>query len=101
MIDTMRTLLFLLAAAAACAQDAAATRADWPHYGGTQYSWRYSALYQINAVNVARLAPVWLFQTGDYSENLHSTPIVINGVLYLITPQARVFALDAATAAVQ
>ena len=81
----------------ALAQDAGATRADWPHYGGTQFSWRYSALDQINTSNVKALTPVWLFQTGDYAENLQTTPIVENGVMYLITARARVFALDAAT----
>src|SRR5580704_1886319 len=41
--DSMRFLLVLFAMVTACAQDGA-TRADWPHYGGTQFSWRYSAL---------------------------------------------------------
>lgn len=73
------------------------TRADWPHYGGTQAAWRFSALAQINRSNVKSLAPAWMFQTGDYSDGLHSTPIVRDGVMYLITPRNQVFALDAAT----
>src|SRR5678815_3941373 len=78
------------------AQDAAPTRADWPHYGGTQYSWRYSALDQVNTSNVKNLLPAWIFQTGDYTENLASTPIVSGGVMYVISAGARIFALDAA-----
>ena len=69
----MRFLFALLATALAIAQTPApdgATHADWPHYGGTQSSWRYSALSQINAANVKNLAPAWIFQTGDYAENL-------------------------------
>jgi alcohol dehydrogenase (cytochrome c) len=96
----MRPLLILLAITAASAQDRVsdgATRADWPHYGGTQMAWRYSALDQVNAGNVKNLAPAWIFQTGDYVENLQSTPLVVNGIMYLITPRAQVFALDAAT----
>jgi glucose dehydrogenase len=31
------------------------TRGDWPHYRGTQLSWRYSALDQITAANVKNL----------------------------------------------
>jgi alcohol dehydrogenase (cytochrome c) len=96
----MRFLLVLLAIAAACAQNGrpdGATHADWPHYGGTQLSWRYSALDQVNVGNVKNLVPVWMFQTGDYAENLQATPIVVDGVLYLITPRLQVFALDAAT----
>jgi alcohol dehydrogenase (cytochrome c) len=93
----MRFSLILLIVAPALAQDGGATRADWPHYGGTQFSWRYSALDQINTTNVKSLKPAWLFQTGDYAENLQTTPIVENGVMYLITARAHVFALDAAT----
>src|SRR5215471_1392149 len=72
-----------------------ATRADWPHYGGSQLSWRFSALDQINASNIKALAPAWIFQTGDYAEGLQATPIVVDGVMYLITARAQVFALDA------
>jgi len=57
-----------------------------------QLSWRYSALDQISA-NVKNLAPAWIFQTGDYAENLHSTPMVVDGVMYLISARAQVFAL--------
>jgi alcohol dehydrogenase (cytochrome c) len=87
--------LFLLALLPLSAQDAGITHNDWLHYGGTQFSWRYSALDQINTSNVKSLLPAWIFQTGDYSEYLGSTPIVSDGVLYLISASARVFALDA------
>jgi alcohol dehydrogenase (cytochrome c) len=100
MMVAMRFVFILFAALLAVAQTPApegATRADWPHYGGTQLSWRYSALNQINASNVKNLAPAWIFQTGDYAENLQSTPLVVDGNMYVITPRAHVFALDAAT----
>ena len=84
----MRFSLILLTISSALAQDAGATHADWPHYGGTQFSWRYSALDQINTANVKSLTPAWMFQTGDYAENLQATPIVIDGVMYLITARA-------------
>src|SRR5579864_5422612 len=87
----------LLPFSSALAQEAEATHADWPHYGGTQFSWRYSALDQINTTNVKALTPAWIFQTGDYAENLQTTPLVQGGVMYLITARAHVFALDAAT----
>ena len=74
-----------------------ATRADWPHYGGSQLSWRYTALDQVNTSNVKNLAPAWIFQTGDYSEGLQATPIVVDAVMYLITARAQVFALDASS----
>ena len=96
-LRTMKlAVIVLLAVASARAQDGAA-RADWPSFGGTQLAWRYSALDQINTANVKNLAPAWIFQTGDYADNLQATPIVIDGVMYLITARDNVFALDAAT----
>jgi alcohol dehydrogenase (cytochrome c) len=74
-----------------------ATRADWPSYGGTHSALRYSALDQINRSNVAKLAPAWIFQTGDPETGLQATPIVIDGVMYLASASSWVFALDAAT----
>ena len=93
-------LLSVLVLAATCSRGQAidgATRQDWPHYGGTQAAWRFSALDQIKTSNVSRLTPVWMFQTGDYADGLHSTPIVRDGVMYVITPRNWVFALDAAS----
>jgi len=92
----MRSFPLLLALASAYAQNGA-THDDWPHYGGTQLSWRYSALDQINTSNVQKLVPVWAFQTGDYEMGLQATPIVSDGVVYLSTSHNQVYALDAAT----
>lgn len=91
----MRFLILLLTLAV-YGEDGAA-HDDWPHYGGTQLSWRYSALNQINTTNVDHLSPAWTFQTGDYEMGLQATPIVIDGVLYLTTSRNQVFALDAAS----
>ena len=89
----------LLAAAFACVLSAAdpATLADWPHYGGSYSAWRYSALSQIDRSNVARLAPAFVFQTGDYENGLQATPVAVDGVLYLSTSNAWVYAIDGAT----
>jgi alcohol dehydrogenase (cytochrome c) len=73
------------------------TGADWPTYGGTNLFWRYSSLNQINSTNVKKLAPAWIFQTGDYQDALQATPIVIDGTMYLSSARSNVFAIDAAT----
>ena len=83
MIVRMRFSLILLTISSALAQDAGATHDDWPHYGGTQFSWRYSALDQINTSNIKSLTPAWMFQTGDYAENLQATPIVVDDLVFL------------------
>lgn len=87
--------LFVALAAMLPAADLATTN-DWPSYGGTYAALRYSALDQINTANVKSLAPAWIFQTGDYENGLLATPIVIDGVIYLSTSNAWVFALDGA-----
>src|ERR1700730_17724093 len=74
-----------------------ATHSDWPSYGGSYSAWRHSALKQIDTGNVSKLAPAWVFQTGDYENGLQATPIVIDGVLYLSTSNSWAFALDGAT----
>jgi len=53
----MKTALLTIAVAATLVAQDGATGQNWPHYGGTQRFWRYSALDQINRANVSRLAP--------------------------------------------
>ena len=51
---------------------------------------------QINRENVSRLQVAWQFDTGEEG-GLQTSPIVVNGILYGITPTQKIFALDAAT----
>ena len=75
---------------------AAEKNVDWPVYGGSPENNHYSSLAQINRTNVKQLAVAWSFDT-DEEGGLQTSPIIVNGVLYGITPTQRVFALDAAT----
>jgi alcohol dehydrogenase (cytochrome c) len=93
----MKLLILFAASVATLAAADGATGKDWPSYGGTYAALRYSSLDQVNASNVKTLAPAWIFQTGDYENGLQSTPIVIDGVMYVSTSNAWVFALDGAT----
>ncbi len=70
---------------------------NWLTYGGTYRAWRYSPLDQINASNVQKLSVAWAFQFGDVQGGLQCTPLVADGVMYVVGPNNRVFALDAAT----
>src|SRR5436853_1324735 len=70
---------------------------NWATYFGTTNAWRYSPLDQIKADNVKSLVPVWAFQTGKIEGGLNATPIVIDGIMYLIASENRVFALNAET----
>jgi len=69
---------------------------DWPAYGGAPENNHYSTLAQINRSNVKLLAVAWTFDTQEEG-GLQTSPIIIDGVLYGITPKQKVFALDAAT----
>jgi quinoprotein glucose dehydrogenase len=69
---------------------------DWPAYGGAPENNHYSKLAQINRNNVKRLAVAWSFDTQEEG-GLQTSPIIVEGVLYGVTPTQKVFALDAAT----
>jgi quinoprotein glucose dehydrogenase len=69
---------------------------DWPAYGGTPENDHYSKLAQINRSNIKRLAIDWSFDTQEEG-GLQTSPIIVEGLLYGITPTQKVFALDAAT----
>jgi quinoprotein glucose dehydrogenase len=69
---------------------------DWPAYGGLPENNHYSGLTQINRRNVKQLAVAWSFDTGEEG-GFETSPIIVDGVLYGITPAQKVFALDAAT----
>src|SRR5580698_176128 len=69
---------------------------DWAIYGGAAGNTHYSPLAQINRDNVKQLAPAWSFDTQEEG-GLQTSPIIVSGVLYGITPTQQVFALDADT----
>ena len=57
---------------------------------------RYYPNKQINPANVGRLHPAWIFQT-EVKESMETTPIVVNGVMYVTTSFSQLYALDART----
>ncbi len=69
---------------------------QWLTYSGAYNGNRYSALDQINRRNVEKLSLQWVFQTGVKGDH-ETTPLVVDGVMYLTTPQNHAFALDVRT----
>ncbi len=63
----------------------------------TNKGWRHSPLDQINTQNVAQLRPAWIFQPGEVRQGLQSTPLVIDGMMYVATNPSTVWKLNAAT----
>ena len=69
---------------------------NWLTYSGTYRSERHSRLKQITPANANRLELQWVFQT-DSTEKFEATPLVIDGVMYTVSPPNNIVALDAAT----
>ena len=68
------------------------------HTNGNYEQTRYYPNKQINTQNVKNLVPAWIFQT-EVVDSLETTPIVVNGVMYVTTSYNHVYALDAETGA--
>jgi len=74
---------------------------DWVTNGGGLTNQRYSTLKQINTDNVKQLKGAWMTRLkgsgmgGKYSAE--ATPLVKDGLMYVVTGNDDVFALDAKT----
>ena len=75
---------------------AASDEANFLHTNGNYDQTRYYPGKQINTSNVAKLHPAWIFQT-EVKESLETTPIVVNGVMYVTTSFNHVYAINAKT----
>ncbi|MCC6792571.1 MAG: PQQ-dependent dehydrogenase, methanol/ethanol family [Thermomicrobiales bacterium] len=73
--------------------------AEWVTYGGNLYNQRYSSLDQITTDNVKDLKGAWTFHTGTAAApaSFETSPIVLDGVMYITGPHSQVWALDAKT----
>ncbi len=66
------------------------------HTNGNYWQSRFYPNRQINTGNVNKLRPAWMFQM-EVRESLETSPIVVNGVMYVTTSFDHVYALDART----
>ncbi|NNG02567.1 MAG: PQQ-binding-like beta-propeller repeat protein [Inquilinus sp.] len=66
------------------------------HTNGNYAQTRYYPSRQINAENVKDLRPAWIFQT-EIVDTMETTPIVVDGIMYITTAFNHVYALDART----
>ena len=90
------SLGLLITAAFITSFDRPADDTDWPEYLGGPDRNHYSALTQINPSNVANLKVAWTYAMPD-SGQTQASPIIVDGVLYGVTPAVQAFALNAAT----
>jgi alcohol dehydrogenase (cytochrome c) len=69
---------------------------NWLTYSGDYASHRYSSLQEISPANVKDLELKWVFQAQSL-EKFESTPLVVDGVMYVTQAPNDVVALDAKT----
>ena len=67
---------------------------NWLTYSRTYDGGRYSPLAQITPANVARLKPLWIYQI-EQMDHFETTPIAVDGILYVTEPPDSISALDA------
>lgn len=75
---------------------------DMPTHGGNLGNQRYSALTQIHKDNLQRLGPVWRTHVSavppaNATLGQQTTPVVVDGVIYVDTPSGAVIAVDGKT----
>ncbi len=75
---------------------ARSTPEDWLSYGGTYDEQRHSGLASVTTENVADLGVAWTYELST-ARGVESTPIVVDGVMYVTSAWSVVHALDAKT----
>lgn len=84
-------LLFISLAFFSCENDT-----NWPYYLGGQDRNHFSTLNQINFENIDSLKVAWIYDNPD-SGQIQTNPLIVDGVLYGVSPTVQAFALNAAT----
>ena len=70
--------------------------ANWLMYSGSYDGQRFSRLSQVDRENVADLRLQWVYPI-DVGQAVETSPLVVDGRMYLTRPPNDVVALDAAT----
>jgi len=83
----------------ACKLPGAENNNEWKIYGGNKSNNHYSSLKEIDTSNVSQLQVAWIYHTGDADSmtQIQVNPIIVDNILYGVSPKLKLFALDAAT----
>jgi quinoprotein glucose dehydrogenase len=100
-------LFFFLAWLVSTARAQSKPEAGWPNYGNDPGGTRYSPAAQIDRSNVGQVKVAWTYRTGafphdaelDHKAAFETTPILVDGKLFLSTPYDAVIALNPETGA--
>lgn len=69
---------------------------NWLTYSGNYFGQRYSLLHQVDLTNVKSLELKWVFQAQSL-QKFETTPLVVDGIMYLTQPPSDIVALDGKT----
>jgi len=70
---------------------------EWLSYGRTYDEQRFSPLDHVDSGNVSQLGLAWAFDLDSAHRAQESTPLVIDGVMYVTSAWSKLFALNAKT----
>ena len=98
---TNKWLLFLSVSLMLACGPQQPTYLSWAKTGGGSENLKYSALQQIDTTNYAKLSVAWVYHTENNDSTkfgpMECNPIVVNGVMYGVSPKLKLFAVNAAT----
>ncbi len=84
-----------------CKQESAKEYTSWPQYKGSNENIHYSSLTQVDTSNVKQLQVAWEYHTGDADtvnqSQIQCNPIIVDGIIYGVSPKMKLFAADAKT----
>ena len=81
-------------------QQNSALNENWDTYLGDPGRSHYSPLTEITQENVSQLELAWTYDSGELREgssSMYTSPIIVDGILYGLSPKLVAFALNAAT----
>ena len=100
----MKKIFLFVILITACSSESPQNSTDlnenWDTYLGDPGRSHYSPLTEITQENVSELELAWSYDSGELREgnsSMYTSPLIIDGVLYGLSPKLVAFALDAAT----
>lgn len=81
--------------------DTAGKYKDWKVAGGSRENIKYANIKQIDTNNAGKLAVAWVYHSEKNDStrfgSIQCNPIIVNGILYGVSPKLKLFAINAAT----
>jgi alcohol dehydrogenase (cytochrome c) len=73
---------------------------EWLMYSGSYNGWRHTSLAEITPPHVSQTSMRWVKQFDISNSSIEATPLVIDGVIFMVPDVGHVVALEAKTGAV-